>query len=125
MLQQLAVMYAGKIVETGTADEVLLAPRHPYTEGLLDSIPSTARRGERLNVIRGTVPNPFRMPVGCRFAPRCPYRFEPCDPYEPPLEPADRHGDRRVACCLHTPARIEGHPVEVPAHASLQKAVPD
>jgi oligopeptide/dipeptide ABC transporter ATP-binding protein len=123
-VQQLAVMYAGKVVETGTADEVLLAPRHPYTEGLLDSIPSTARRGQRLNVIQGTVPNPFRMPAGCRFAPRCPYRFEPCDPLEPPLEPPGREEGRRVACWLHTPVPIRDHKVEVPAHASLQKKVP-
>ena len=66
-------MYAGRIVERGPVDEVLLQPRHPYTEGLLASIPSRARRGERLNVIKGSVPNPFNMPPGCNFAPRCPY----------------------------------------------------
>jgi oligopeptide/dipeptide ABC transporter ATP-binding protein len=123
-VRQVAVMYAGKIVETGTAAEVLLAPRHPYTEGLLGSIPSTAKRGERLNVIAGTVPNPFRMPAGCRFAPRCPYRFEPCDPFEPPLSPADRVGNRKVACWLHEQAPIRDHRVDVPDHPSLQRSVP-
>ncbi len=123
-VQQLAVMYAGKVVEAGTADEVLLAPRHPYTEGLLGSIPSTASRGKRLNVIQGTVPNPFRMPAGCRFAPRCPYRFEPCDPLQPPLDPVDRNGTRLAACWLHTPAPTTGHRVDVPDHPSLQKEVP-
>jgi len=123
-VQRLAVMYAGKVIETGTVDEVLLAPRHPYTEGLLDSIPSTARRGERLNAIQGTVPNPFRMPAGCRFAPRCPYRFEPCDPFEPPLEPPGRSEDRLAACWLHSRPPIEDHRVDVPPHPNLLKPVP-
>ncbi len=124
-VQRVAVMYAGKIIETGTVDEVLLAPRHPYTEGLLGSIPSTAKRGERLSVIHGTVPNPFRMPAGCRFEPRCPYHFEPCVPFEPPLDQAGDNPDRRVACWLHTPPpSVNGQKVEVPPHPGLEKKVP-
>ncbi len=110
-VQRVVVMYAGKVVETGTVDEVLQDPKHPYTEGLLASIPSQGLRGTRLNVIRGSIPNPFRMPVGCRFAPRCPYAFDPCRDHEPPLEgPGD--GDRRVACWLHSrpPFGIEHRP---------------
>jgi len=122
-VRRLAVMYAGKVVETGTVEEVLLAPRHPYTEGLLRSIPSTARRGERLDSIQGTVPNPFRMPRGCRFAPRCPYRFEPCTRLEPGLDPVGDAAGRRVACWLHAPrARSLAH--AVPAHPSLELQVP-
>ena len=94
-------MYAGKIVETGTVDEILLRPKHPYTEGLLTSIPSHVPRGQRLNVIRGQVPNPFRMPEGCRFEPRCPYAFEPCKPFEPALR--DAGAGREVACWLQVP----------------------
>ena len=66
-VEEVAVMYAGKIVETGTVEEILLRPKHPYTEGLLTSIPSHVPRGQRLNVIQGQVPNPFRMPNGCQF----------------------------------------------------------
>jgi oligopeptide/dipeptide ABC transporter ATP-binding protein len=95
MVDEVMVMYAGRLVEHGTANEVLLEPRHPYTEGLLASIPSKGMRGQRLNVIRGTVPNPFNMPPGCNFAPRCPYRFEPCDVHDPRLASAE---GRMVAC---------------------------
>ena len=100
-VEHVAVMYAGKIVETGTVDEVLLRPKHPYTEGLLTSIPSHVPRGQRLNVIRGTVPNPFRMPQGCRFEPRCPYAFEPCKAFEPDL--LEIGAGCEVACWLHVP----------------------
>jgi oligopeptide/dipeptide ABC transporter ATP-binding protein len=108
-VQRVAVMYAGKIVETGTVAETLLAPKHPYTEGLITSIPSRVEKGQRLNVIRGTVPNPFRMPKGCRFEPRCPYAFEPCKPFEPALEEIDT--ERRVRCWLHVP--IDRQPVPI------------
>ncbi|HET9615412.1 MAG TPA: ABC transporter ATP-binding protein [Candidatus Limnocylindrales bacterium] len=108
-VERVAVMYAGKIVETGTVTETLLAPKHPYTEGLITSIPSRVEKGQRLNVIRGTVPNPFRMPKGCRFEPRCPYAFEPCKPFEPELEEIDK--DRRVRCWLHVPADRQPVPI--------------
>lgn len=100
-VERMAVMYAGQIVETGTAEEVLLNPKHPYTQGLITSIPSNVPRGQRLNVIRGTVPNPFRMPAGCRFQPRCPLAFEPCRNFDPPLRAIDP--DRRAACWLQYP----------------------
>jgi oligopeptide/dipeptide ABC transporter ATP-binding protein len=100
-VHDVVVMYAGRVVETGTVDEVLLNPKHPYTEGLIASIPSKEKRGERLNVIRGTVPNPFNMPKGCNFAPRCPYRFAPCQDHDPRIEDATPPD---VACWLYTPA---------------------
>ena len=77
-VQTIAVMYAGRIVETGTVDQVLLAPQHPYTQGLLNSIPGVKKRGQALSVIKGVVPNPFRMPPGCKFQPRCPYAWDLC-----------------------------------------------
>jgi peptide/nickel transport system ATP-binding protein len=95
------VMYAGRVVEEGTVDEVLLQPKHPYTEGLLASIPSKGRRGQRLNVIKGTVANPFNLPKGCNFTPRCPYRFQPCPDHDPRIEDP---GGPRVACWLWKPA---------------------
>jgi oligopeptide/dipeptide ABC transporter ATP-binding protein len=97
MADDVVVMYAGRIVEHGTAEEVLLQPRHPYTEGLLASMPSQGMRGQRLNVIRGSVPNPFNMPSGCNFAPRCPYRFEACIALDPR---ADEGDGPPVACWL-------------------------
>jgi oligopeptide/dipeptide ABC transporter ATP-binding protein len=100
-VHDIVVMYAGRVVETGPVNEVLLSPKHPYTEGLLTSIPSRGMKGQRLNVIKGTVPNPFNMPKGCNFAPRCPYAFGPCPDHDPRIEhavPPD------VACWLYTPA---------------------
>ena len=105
-VKDVVVMYAGRIVETGTVDDVLMSPKHPYTEGLIASIPSKEKRGERLNVIRGTVPNPFNMPTGCNFAPRCPYRFGPCAEHDPRIEDASPPD---VACWLYTAA--PGSPV--------------
>ena len=77
-VERVAVMYAGRIVETGSVEEVLLHPRHPYTRGLLQSIPSRGTKGKPLSVIKGVVPNPLRMPPGCKFQPRCPYAFDRC-----------------------------------------------
>ena len=98
-VQNVVVMYAGRIVEEGSVEEVLLAPRHPYTEGLLHSIPSRGKRGQRLNVIKGMVANPFRLPTGCNFAPRCPYVFEPCATHDPRIEDASPPD---VACWRYT-----------------------
>jgi oligopeptide/dipeptide ABC transporter ATP-binding protein len=100
-VHDVVVMYAGRVVETGTVEEVLLTPKHPYTEGLLTSIPSRGLKGQRLNVIRGTVPNPFNMPKGCNFEPRCPYRFEPCPTHDPRIEDP---GGPPAACWLWKPA---------------------
>ncbi len=79
------VMYAAKLVEQGTADEVFLTPRHPYAIGLMRSVPRLDRpRGVRLETIEGLPPNLLAPPAGCRFADRCPYRIEICAT-EPPL----------------------------------------
>jgi len=75
---RIAVMYAGQIVEEGTREEVLAAPRHPYTRGLLASIPARARPGQDLAEIAGVVPSPGEYPEGCRFAARCGVRLERC-----------------------------------------------
>ncbi|HEX8938950.1 MAG TPA: ABC transporter ATP-binding protein [Candidatus Limnocylindrales bacterium] len=101
-VQQIAVMYAGRIVETGDVEEVLLHPQHPYTQGLLNSIPALHKRGRELDVIKGVVPNPFRMPPGCKFEPRCPYRWERCRECEPDLFQVGS-GRARSRCFLHAP----------------------
>jgi oligopeptide/dipeptide ABC transporter ATP-binding protein len=94
----IAVMYAGRIVETGPADAVLSAPQHPYTEALLRSIPHLGMdRALALNVIRGTVPSPFDPQPGCRFATRCDYTMDICKNSAPPLFDADA---QQAACWL-------------------------
>jgi oligopeptide/dipeptide ABC transporter ATP-binding protein len=75
---RVAVMYAGQIVEEGTRAELLGRPRHPYTQGLLRSIPRPEARGGRLEEIKGAVPRPGQWPAGCRFHPRCAKAFDPC-----------------------------------------------
>ena len=75
---RVVVMYAGQVVEAGTVDEIFREPRHPYTRGLLDSLPSLERGEGRLDPIPGSVPDPRAWPEGCRFRPRCPHAFEPC-----------------------------------------------
>ncbi len=84
LADRVAVMYAGRVVEEGSRLDVLAGARHPYTQGLLRSMPARATPGERLAEIEGTVPPPGRWPPGCRFANRCPQAFEPCHPQVPP-----------------------------------------
>ncbi len=78
------VMYMGKVVEESDVRRVFHEPKHPYTQGLMKSIPSLAKRKERLEPIKGVVPDPYNLPPGCVFGPRCPYAMERCKE-EPPL----------------------------------------
>jgi peptide/nickel transport system ATP-binding protein len=82
---EVAVMYAGEIVERADVNELFAAPQHPYTVGLLGSIPRLDRRAEHLATIEGMVPNMANPPIGCRFAARCPFVSEPCRAAPPPL----------------------------------------
>lgn len=77
------VMYAGKVVETAPVQELFENPKHPYTIGLMKSMPSLAEEGERLNTIEGSVPNPLYLPKGCYFADRCPHATERCRQGQP------------------------------------------
>ena len=79
-----AVMYAGRIVESGPVEAIFDDPQHPYTIGLMGSVPSLGRREGRLATIPGTVPPADRMPPGCRFAPRCPFAAPRCTAEAPP-----------------------------------------
>ena len=82
---EVAVMYAGEIVERAPADRLFEAPQHPYTVGLLASIPRLDLRADRLAVIEGVLPDMASPPVGCRFADRCPFVLEECRAAPPPM----------------------------------------
>ncbi len=95
-----AVMYSGRIVEQGPPEAVLADPLHPYTKGLMDSLPRADGR-ERLKAIPGTVPDPRRRPAGCAFHPRCSCAFERCRRESPPLYPCGP--GRASRCFLNSP----------------------
>ena len=99
MADRIAVMYGGRIVETGGVGQVFAEPAHPYTRALFASIPG-AHAGQRLRAIPGNVPALGRLPAGCAFAPRCPHRFEPCDAQPDLYEVGPAH---RARCFLHAP----------------------
>ncbi len=93
---RIAVMYAGRIVEHAEVHALYKAPGHPYTKGLLDSIPRLSGKGEQLATIRGLPPNLTRIPSGCPFHPRCPYAQQVCVTTEPPA--VDLGGGRYALC---------------------------
>ena len=97
------VMYAGRIVEHGGVDDIFYKPSHPYTEGLLRSIPDLEVEQRRLTAIPGVMPNPFALPPGCRFMPRCPQAQPACAERIPPL--IDLGDGRSAACIRHTEFR--------------------
>lgn len=94
----MAVMYAGRIVEKGTVDDVFNSMRHPYTEGLFNSLPNLKEQGEMLEPIKGLMPDPADLPPGCTFAPRCPYATEACSASAPTLQSVDGSSTHFVAC---------------------------
>jgi peptide/nickel transport system ATP-binding protein len=95
------VMYAARAAERGTYEDIFYRPEHPYTWGLLNSLPRLAAEGADLKPIPGTPPSLLRPPSGCRFHLRCTYAFEPCIPDVPELLPvADSAPDHQVACHL-------------------------
>jgi peptide/nickel transport system ATP-binding protein len=96
--QSVMVMYAGRAVEHGPAAEVFARPQHPYTWGLLASMPSVEGKVANLHAIEGSPPSVINLPPGCPFNPRCPHRFDPCDKFRPPL--ARIEGGHLDACFL-------------------------
>jgi oligopeptide/dipeptide ABC transporter ATP-binding protein len=98
MAERVVVMYGGKVVEEADVVSIFTHPLHPYTEGLLRSIPRLDTQLGTLHVIDGVVPNPLHLPVGCRFNPRCPYVIDKCKETQPPLE--EIVPGRLVACFI-------------------------
>ncbi len=99
MADDVVVMYLGRIVEGSTVGEVFHNPKHPYTQGLMNSIPSLASRKDRLEPIKGVVPDPFEVPPGCGFEPRCPHAMEICKTRMPDLKEVAPGHD--AACWLY------------------------
>jgi oligopeptide/dipeptide ABC transporter ATP-binding protein len=107
MADEVVVMYAGKVVERADVDTIFAEPHHPYTRGLLASIPRLGEKRARLEVIQGVVPNPLNLPKGCLFKRRCPYAMPICDT-PPPLRDVSAAGAavgsvRHVSRCWLTP----------------------
>ncbi len=100
MCDKVMIMYAGKSVEYGPVDDIFFSPAHPYTQGLLASIPNLDKDVDQLSTIEGNVPSPKDMPAGCRFSPRCPKRMDICTQQVPTMRTA---GHSQVACFLYEP----------------------
>ena len=82
---RIAVMYCGRIQEMATVDEIFYNPKHPYTRGLLESIPNPSKKKDRLFAIPGIVPNLMNLPIGCKFCTRCDQKMDICEVEEPPM----------------------------------------
>lgn len=102
---RVAIIYAGRIVETGNLRDIYKNPKHPYTIGLLDSIPSLTKDAKRLKPIKGLMPDPTALPPGCPFAPRCNYATAACSEAVPEL--ADRGNGHLVRCIMDISGKEE------------------
>nr|WP_203074957.1 ABC transporter ATP-binding protein [Roseomonas ponticola] len=100
MADEVAVMYAGRVAERASARDLFGSPQHPYTLGLLGSVPRLDEDRDRLLAIEGAVPPPFALPQGCRFHPRCPFAIEACTRAQPPLEAIE---PGHFAACIRAP----------------------
>ena len=108
MADEVAVMYAGRVVERAAATGIFAGPQHPYTLGLLGSIPRLDEDRDRLLAIEGAVPPPFALPKGCRFHPRCPFAIAACAAAPPPLAAV---AEGHLAACLRAPVEQAVDPV--------------
>ncbi|MEO5670051.1 MAG: oligopeptide/dipeptide ABC transporter ATP-binding protein, partial [Ramlibacter sp.] len=103
LADEVAVMYSGRIVERAPVERLFSHPQHPYTIGLLGSIPSLHLEQDRLHAIDGQVPTPMSHVTGCRFAPRCPFAVEKCREEEPELRDL---GEGQEAACWRAPLEL-------------------
>ncbi len=116
LADEIAVMYAGRLVERAGSAQLFEAPRHPYTYGLLNSFPPMHGERTKMAGIPGSPPDLRAMPSGCAFHPRCPYAMDRCSVDVPELSPLNGGGRREVACWLHDPV------VRVPVPAELARS---
>jgi len=103
MADEVAVMYAGRVVERSSGAAIFDDPQHPYTLGLLGSIPKLEETHDRLLAIEGAVPAPFDLPTGCRFHPRCVFQVAACRTIDPPLRSL---GEGHEAACIRAPVEL-------------------
>jgi peptide/nickel transport system ATP-binding protein len=99
LADRIAVMYAGKLVEVAEVAALYDKPLHPYTQGLLKSIPNVSLEKQKLETMPGSPPDLIEPPTGCRFHPRCPYAMEKCSGIEPPMKAVEN--EHRAACWLY------------------------
>ena len=118
MADRVLVMYAGQIVEEAPVGELFRSPQHPYTKGLLRSLPRIGDRSARLTAIEGTVPDMGALPPGCRFEPRCQERMPHCSSAIPASH--EVAPGRRVACFLHHDRTVDGGRVRVDESAARE-----
>ncbi len=114
MADDVIVMYSGKVVESAPVKELFDNPKHPYTKGLLASIPSLDQDKERLHSIEGVVPSPFELPKGCYFEPRCEFATEKCKTKMPDI--TDISSDHQVRCFVYNESVDEKHHREESIH---------
>lgn len=100
------VMYAGEIVESAPVEPLFADPKHPYTRGLLQSIPGRQQGADRLSTIEGSVPTPNEPATYCRFAPRCPKAWDDCEAVHPRSVPIDDEAEDHTAACLLYPEQL-------------------
>ena len=93
---RVVIMYLGRVVESGPTEALFAAPNHPYTQALLDNVPTLASRKKRFGAVKGEIPSPLDPPPGCHFHPRCPHAFARCSAERPALKPI---ADGRVSAC--------------------------
>ncbi|WP_158058534.1 ABC transporter ATP-binding protein [Halorussus halophilus] len=118
------VMYAGEVIESAPVEELFENPRHPYTEGLLKSIPGNQAEGERLQTIEGDVPTPNEPATYCRFEPRCPKAFEDCTKVHPvSVDVNDSADDHTAACLLYPEDSSEQEAVQLHKERESQREV--
>jgi oligopeptide/dipeptide ABC transporter ATP-binding protein len=105
LCDRIAVMYLGRIVEQGSAAQVIEHPRHPYTQALVAAVPAPDRE-EGVKLLAGEPPDAAHIPPGCRLHPRCPHRFDPCDTEDPALFAAGEDGHSAACLLLRTPSEL-------------------
>ncbi|GGF64847.1 ABC transporter ATP-binding protein [Paenibacillus albidus] len=108
LCDRVVVMYAGRVVEEASVHELFANPRHPYTRGLIHSVPKLRQKVRRLESIKGNVPDLSQMPHGCKFAPRCEFVMEQCLAEEPRLLPVEGLEERKSRCWLTQQENAEG-----------------
>ncbi|WP_042167695.1 ABC transporter ATP-binding protein [Paenibacillus gorillae] len=108
MCDRVVVMYAGRVVEEAPVKELFENPQHPYTQGLIRSVPKLRQKVRRLESIPGNVPDLSRMPAGCKFAPRCPHVMPQCLTAEPELLAASGDASRKSRCWLTQETELKG-----------------